>query len=92
MSRPLGFYVPYCEDDCADGAYSRLFAKEQFIPLTAVETIYQVNGGYWELRTISGRTYSFGTLDDGISPDVPTITELVGVCDATEEQTKGARG
>lgn len=86
MSRPLGFYVPYQEDDNADGDFGNKFAKTQFIPLTAIETLYQVNGGYWKLRTLAGNTYGFGTMDDDdITPDTPVIEELVGVCDNTEE-------
>ena len=88
MGRPLGFYVPYQEDDgtfgSAKGSYGRDIAKEQFIPLTAIETIYQVNGGYWRLRTLAGNTYDFGTMDDDISPDIPVIEELIGVADNTE--------
>lgn len=83
MSRPLGFYVPYQEDDEADGIYGKMIVKTQFIPLTAVETIYQVNGGYWRLKTLSGHTYDFGVMDDDMSPDTPAIEELTGVCDCT---------
>ena len=84
MSRPLGFYVPYHEDDGAKGDYAESLNMAQFIPLTAIETIYQVNGGYWKLRTLSGNTYSFGAMDESGVPDVPVIDKLVGVFDAEE--------
>ena len=84
MSRPLGFYVPYHEDDGAKGDYAEILNMAQFIPLTAIETIYQVNGGYWKLRTLSGNTYSFGAMDESGVPYVPVIDKLTGVADAEE--------
>jgi hypothetical protein len=88
MSRPFGFYVPYQEDDgafgSAKGSYGRDIAKTQFIPLTAIETIYQVNGGYWRLRTLAGNTYDFGSMDDDMTPNIPAIEELIGVFDCND--------
>lgn len=76
--------MPYQEDDGANGDYGKTIAKEQFIPLSAIETIYQVNGGYWRLRTLAGNTYDFGSMDDDMTPDTPAIEELIGVVDCTD--------
>ena len=86
-SRLLGFHVLYQKNDFglgeAKGSDGKKFVKTQFIPLTAVEIIYQVEGGYWRLKTLAGNTYYFGTLEDGVTPKTPTIEELSSVVDCT---------
>ena len=94
MSRPLGFFVPYQEDDGANGSYAKFCNIRQFIPLSAIETIFKVNGGYWTIRTLAGNEYSCGYDEEEGYPEAIVIEELrdVGIADMEEmEELKKRR-